>query len=92
MKTNHSSVLCFGLVLIAVMFSVSTSFALMTGTVTDTMGSPVSGVLVTFTDESNPENEFEGSKDNDGRYEIPHILVDFTEKKINLHLLYMNLS
>jgi len=75
MKTNHSSVLCFGLVLIAVMFPVSTSFALMTGTVTDTNGNPVSGVLVTFTDEST-KNESEGYTDDDGKYEIFVVLVD----------------
>jgi len=70
MKTNHSLVRCLGLVLIAVMFPVSTSFALISGTVTDTIGSPVSGALVTFTNESNPENEFIGYTDNDGKYEI----------------------
>ena len=71
MRTNHSIIIhCFDVVLIAVMFQVSTSFALISGTVTDTNGIPVSDVLITFTDESNPENEFHSYTDNNGKYEL----------------------
>ena len=93
MKTNHSLVRCFGLILIAVMFPVSTSFAVISGTVTDTTGSPVSGALITFTDESNPENEFRGFTDNDGKYEIsisPTLVDEDMPTGFRLHQNYPN--
>ncbi len=93
MKTNHSLVRCFGLVLITVMFPVSTSFALISGTVTDTTGSPVSGALVTFTDESNPENEFRGYTDNNGTYDIsisPTLVDEDMPRGFRLHQNYPN--
>ena len=46
-------------------------YATITGTVTDTIGSPVSDALVTFTDESNPENTYSDYTDSIGKYELP---------------------
>jgi len=51
-------------------FAVPPCLASIKGTVTDTTGSPVSDELVTFTDETNPENIFSGYTNNDGKYEI----------------------
>ena len=45
-------------------------FASISGTVTNTDGNPVSGALVTFTDESNTENVFSGYTDESGKYII----------------------
>lgn len=45
-------------------------FAAVTGTVTDTKGAPVVGATVTFTDETNANNKFSGSTDDQGKYTI----------------------
>jgi len=54
--------------------------ALVTGTVTDTASSPVFGARVTFTDESNPENEYIAYTDDEGKYSITVTPVSVKEK------------
>ena len=49
----------------------STAFATITGTVTDKVGRPVSGALVTFTDEANLDNIYNDYTDDEGKYELP---------------------
>ena len=56
-------------------------FASVTGTVTDTSGNPVSGALVTFSDESKPDNYFFDYTDESGRYEIIPSVVYVAEDK-----------
>ena len=53
-----------------IVLSANICLASVTGTVTDTAGSPVSGALVTFTDESNPENKYSSYIDNESKYTI----------------------
>jgi len=67
-----------------VVFLSMPAFASVTGTVTDTIGSPVSGALVTFTEESNPDNEYSDYTDSEGRYEllISPVLVDRFQNNI----------
>jgi len=45
-------------------------FASVTGTVTDTTGNLVTGAMVTFIDESNPDNRFSDETDDHGNYNI----------------------
>ena len=74
-------------------FSVTPSLALVTGTVTDTAGSPVSGALVTFTDESNSENEYSAYTDSDGKYSIaisPVFVKEETSANFQLFQNYPN--
>ncbi len=54
--------------------------ASVTGTVTDTTGSPVSGALVTFTDESNADNKFSAYTNEDGTYSISLTPVSVKEE------------
>jgi len=67
-KVFATGFICF-LVAFFVM-SVTPCLALVTGTVKDTLGSHVSGALVTFTDESNSENEYSAYTDEEGKYSI----------------------
>jgi len=58
-------------VVIVFVLTVTPCLALITVNVEDTSGSPVSDVLVTFTDESNPDNKFSSITGNDGKCDIP---------------------
>jgi len=54
--------------------------ASITGTITDTTGSPVSGAFVTFTDESVSDNRYSDYTDDDGKYELPISLSSVDEE------------
>jgi len=58
-----------GLLVCMVFFALSVK-ASMTGTITDTAGSPVSGALVTFTDETDTDKQYSDYTDSDGKYEL----------------------
>jgi len=68
MKTYR--ILIFCVVILFLLMNAGNSVAVVTGTVTDTSGEPVSGATVTFTDESNPDNRFSDITDAQGNYEI----------------------
>jgi len=71
MKINFIAVSLCIFITVFVLLHTSPCSALITGTVTDTAGSPVSGALVTFTDESNTERSFSDYTDKGGKYELP---------------------
>ncbi|MFA6471082.1 MAG: SUMF1/EgtB/PvdO family nonheme iron enzyme [Candidatus Latescibacterota bacterium] len=58
------------LVIALLVVSTSASSIIIQGAVADTAGKPVSGALVTFTDESNPDNKFRDYTDTQGKYAI----------------------
>ena len=90
MKRN---VIAAGLVCIIaafVLLPATPCFALVTGTVKDTIGSPVSGALVTFTDESNSENEYSAYTDEEGKYSITVTPVSINEETPANFQLYQN--
>lgn len=60
----------FALVVLSLVVHATVGFAAVTGTVTDTKGAPVAGATVTFTNESNPDNKFSDSTDDQGKYTI----------------------
>ena len=60
--------------------SLTPCFASVTGTITDTAGSSVSGALVTFTDESNTDNEYSAYTDEEGKYSIALTPVNVKEE------------
>ena len=64
------SILCSILLFVFSILVGEDSHALV-GSVTEIDSTSVPGVLVTFTDESNPENSFGGLTDSQGRFEIP---------------------
>ena len=68
MRLTGKSICVFAF--LCTMFFSFSAFASVTGTVTDTSGNPVSGALVTFTDESNTNNKFSDSTDAQGKYTI----------------------
>ncbi|MFC1509175.1 SUMF1/EgtB/PvdO family nonheme iron enzyme [Candidatus Omnitrophota bacterium] len=71
----------------------TTAFATITGTVTDTSGDPVSGVQVTFTDETNTDNTYSAYTDGDGRYELtlaPVFVVEEPPQRFILRQNYPN--
>ncbi len=63
---------CLPVALAALSFVVQAamSFAVVTGVVKDTAGTPIAGAIVTLTDESNTKNTFSGTTDNQGKYSI----------------------
>ena len=64
-------ILSFILIVAAALIICSNAAALtITGTVTDTNDDPVPEALVTFTDESNPDNADSSYTDSNGSYEI----------------------
>ena len=68
-------------------------YAAINGTVTDTMGNHVQGALVTFTDESNPENKYCDYTDSDGMYELtitPVLVEEKLPQYFHLHQNYLN--
>jgi len=73
---NVSNKITFSVAFLCMMFCSFPVFASVTGTVTDPAGSPFSGALVTFTDESNPENEYSSYTDNEGKYTISPVIVE----------------
>ena len=70
--------------------STTPCLASVTGTITDTAGSPVSGALVTFTDESDTDKEFSDYTDSDGMYKLPISPVHVTEETPANFQLYQN--
>jgi formylglycine-generating enzyme required for sulfatase activity len=63
------------------------------GSVTEIDYTPVQGVLVTFTDESNPENSYSGLTDSEGNLEIlltPTIVSENTPQQFSLDQNYPN--
>ncbi len=67
------------LVLCLITFYTSTCYATISGYVKDTMGNPVTGAMITFTDESNPVNEFSSITNVSGRYEINELVTNIEE-------------
>jgi len=57
------------LTIFVVMYAIP-CLASVTGTVKDTSGSPVSGALITFTDESKADKEYSDYTDSDGKYDV----------------------
>ncbi len=70
--------------------SATPCLASITGTVTDTTGSTVTGALVTFTDESNADNEYSAYTDNEGKYSIALTPVSVKEETPANFQLYQN--
>jgi formylglycine-generating enzyme required for sulfatase activity len=63
------------------------------GSVTEIDGTPVQGVLVTFTDQSNPKNSYSGFTDSEGSFEIlltPAIVGENTPQQFHLDQNYPN--
>ena len=60
---------------------VQPALASVTGYVKDTEGVPVDGALITFTDESNPENYYLDYTDETGRYEIAPTIVSVAHEQ-----------
>ena len=79
MRSNVSVTNFCLLVIIILVFSVTPCLSSVTGTVNDTSGSPVSSALVTFTDETNAENEFSAYSDDEGKYSITFTPVSVKE-------------
>ena len=82
---------CFRVILILpfILYSVTT-YAAVTGSVTDRQGNPVSGALVTFTNEMDSDISFSDYTDSMGRYEIALIPVS-AENEIPVQFnLYQN--
>lgn len=76
-----------------ILLSPANCFASISGTVTDTVGSPVSGAFVTFTDESNTDIKYSDHTDNDGKYELlisPVLVEDKTLTGFRLKQNYPN--
>ena len=67
------------LVLCLITFYTSPCYAAISGYVKDTMGNPVTGAMITFTDESNPVNEFSSITNVSGRYEINELVTNIEE-------------
>ncbi len=74
--------------LIATMFC-TTASAIVTGTVIDTVGVPVSGAFVTFIDESDTDQIYLDYTDEDGKYEL-NISVHVEEETPSIFSLYQN--
>ena len=56
------------------------AFGSVTGTISDTDGNPVSGTLVTFTDESNPDNYYIANTNSTGHYAMSITSVSVKDK------------
>jgi len=93
MKNNFSIAGFVWYLLSFFVFSVTPCLASVTGTVTDTTGKTVSGALVTFTDESNPENEYSDCTDDEGNYSIsfsPTVVDEYSPAGFHLDQNYPN--
>ena len=77
----HSRCQLSALVLLTATLFYATASATITGTVTDTTGSPVSGALVTITDESDTDKEYSDYTDCDGKYTIAFTPISVKEEK-----------
>lgn len=64
-----------GIFIIAISLFSGEAFATITGTVTDNVGDPVEGSLVTFTNESDSNDEFSDYTDSNGWFELPFVAV-----------------
>lgn len=78
--------------IICLFLYVTTCYASISGKVSDINGYPVSGILISFTDESEPSSVYNTYTDSDGRYEIQLTisLDEYSQTDLDRFTLYQN--